>query len=981
MTIKISSIYNLDDVNVTQLRQIAAEFKVDGVANKGLTDLRSAIETSTVFKDKFGDYNEDGLYYFCFGRTGNYICTLEEVSDINHRFIIPSVFNDPSIKTSQQRKEVLLHLAKYDHSGLLTISWEELLLPQMADIAKEFAVVIQYDNITELKELVAKSTKFEKIFGSVSVDDVQFIFHQDDPYRFKTVKQVGLPDTDSEISLLGDGFATPPQSVKQKAVYKHTSKEISCTENYEGILNRKDSEIQHSSTENSNSVDKSGKQKNSNSVDKSSKQKNKKDILKIYSICNIADASVMELNEIARVFEVDIDNIEDGEEVKSAILSSHSYKSKFVNTMTGKTIYGYFCFGKTVNYICALVDLNEKDHRIMLPGKFEHASITKHNEKVMVLLQVNKFSLEDKADLLWEDLLLPQIRDIGKEYQISFSRGGDDVNRLKQKIEKSAEFQRLFGKVSVEHLIYSFDKNTPYTCSNVRKIPEPVSHPSVSGKESVEESVMKSNQSDTSITKPLAHLNEAPTNSNQGVLEDENGKTTEIKVTDLNGELFIKLLDIFELIGNSSSNWDTNWAILQCSKYFLKKFGGYQPKDIVVVWNNSKVINVKTADGLITLEGNKSIYPCTLCCKEVTDDTDGSGMGLQCNKCNRYFHNNCMNTPVTKELYNALTDSPEYIQIFCPDCMAGNKSMEKISLDVDTIRKGITDVSYAAKINSGLVDNVKEAVVNMENTAKTQSGLMKLIPQRRSAESTASIQKNREEKLSKTIIVLKPKEHTNNSSEIRKEFNRKFPDVAVTLAVPTASGSVRLEFQNNVIRNDVAKQWGLDTFGGNSGVRTPTAQPTIGIIKQVDENTEDITEAIQHNYPGTELDFFRRNGQLTGTVKVIFKDHSSYEKAMNEGGLRLCGVKYNMDQYHPKPKVIRCYKCQNYGHIAPKCRAKESRCGICCLTGHQSNQCSSKTTNPKCIHCKGDHFTGSKICKEFKLVEDKLNILYSNNGR
>ena len=409
--------------------------------------------------------------------------------------------------------------------------------------------------------------------------------------------------------------------------------------------------------------------------------------------------------------------------------------------------------------------------------------------------------------------------------------------------------------------------------------------------------------------------------------------------------------------------------------------GGCEAKDILVVWKNNKLVNVKTADGRITLEGNKSIYPCTLCCKEVTDTTDRSGMGLQCNQCNRYFHNNCMNNPVTVELYNALTDSPEYIQIFCPDCMTSKESMEKISSDVDTIRKGITDVSYAAKINSGLVDNVKEAVVNMENTAKTHSGLMKLIPQRHSAESTALIQKNREEKLARTIIVLKPQQHVNNSSEIRKEFNRKFPDIALTLAVPTASGSVRLEFQNNNTRNEVAKEWGLDSFGGNSGVRSPTAQPTIGIIKKVEENTEDITEAIQQRYPGTELDFFRRNGQLTGTVKVIFKAHSSYDRAMNDGGLKICGAKYNLEQYLSKPKVIRCYKCQNYGHIAPKCRAKESRCGICCQAGHQSNQCTSKPTNPKCLHCKGDHFTGAKICKEYKLVEDKLNIIYSNNGR
>ena len=827
-------------------------------------------------------------------------------------------------------------------------------------------VVKKGDSGDCVKGLVSKSKKFRDLLNSKSVEDVLFEFHQDHPYHFKRAKNLHTEEVDSDISLLDSadrGFITPPQNHSEIA-----TKEDGCSE-FETIkVSRKEVDSGNELIDKETIIP----------VEEKSKGKiNKGSLIKIHSVCNINDAVMSELQEIASVFKVDITNLGDRDEMKEAITNNHLYTSKF-----GMATDCYFCFGNNSNYICALVDFNKNEHRVMIPGIFEHASVTSEDIKIMVLLQLLKYDIDGKADLLWKDLLLPQIRDIGKEYDISFKKG-DNVNRLKQKIEKAAGFKRLFGDEKVENLIYSFDKMNPYTCTEVRMDSTANTAPIVAPTEDIESPADDTTNPQIGATpKASSHSSRPPRNIQKDILETKAGEIAEIKVSELTGELMVKLLDVFELNGNSINSWESNWAILQCSKYFLKKFGGYDAKDILVEWKDNKLINVKSLDGSVTLEGNKSIYPCTQCCKEVTDQLDTSGTGLQCNKCNRYFHNSCMDNPVSSKLYDALTNSPEYIQIFCPDCMTSKDSMEKISVDVDTIRKGITDVTYATRLNSGIVNNVKEAVVNMENTTKTQSGLIKLIPQRQSAEINASIQKNREEKLSKTMIVIKPKAHVNNSSEIRKEFNRKFPDVALTLAVSTASGSVRLEFQNNTIRNEVAKKWELDLFGGNAGIRIPTLKPTIGIIKQMDlqENTEDIIDAVQQNYADTQLDFFKRNGKLTGTVKIIFKDHNLYNKAMNDGGLRICGVKYSMEQYISKPKVIRCYKCQNYGHIATKCRAKESRCGRCCQSGHESIQCQSVITNPRCIHCKGDHPTGSKICKEFKTVEDKLQLLYNSNG-
>ena len=250
-----------------------------------------------------------------------------------------------------------------------------------------------------------------------------------------------------------------------------------------------------------------------------------------------------------------------------------------------------------------------------------------------------------------------------------------------------------------------------------------------------------------------------------------------------------------------------------------------------------------------------------------------------------------------------------------------------------------------------------------------------MLPKTLAKQDPDTQKRNKEEKMAKTLIVLKPTSRPNNSHEIRKEFNKQFPDIAIKAAIPTVMGSVRLEFESNSIREEVASKWSQNMFGRNDGIKKPSYLPTVGIIKQVDvtECTEDIIEHIQDVSEDTDVDFFRKNGKLTGTLKLKFKDHEEYKKIMDEGGIKIFGVKYIMDEFVFKPKVIRCYKCQAYGHISHNCRSKTSTCGKCCKEGHESVNCQEEIRHPKCFHCKGEHFTGSKICTEYQKAEGKIN--------
>ena len=70
-------------------------------------------------------------------------------------------------------------------------------------------------------------------------------------------------------------------------------------------------------------------------------------------------------------------------------------------------------------------------------------------------------------------------------------------------------------------------------------------------------------------------------------------------------------------------------------------------------------------------------------------------------------------------------------------------TVEKISSDMETMKN---EMSWAARVNNGLVQGVEKAVVSMEKSTKSSTGLMKMLPKRTTSQSTEEVKRIREEK-------------------------------------------------------------------------------------------------------------------------------------------------------------------------------------------------------------------------------------------
>lgn len=64
--------------------------------------------------------------------------------------------------------------------------------------------------------------------------------------------------------------------------------------------------------------------------------------------------------------------------------------------------------------------------------------------------------------------------------------------------------------------------------------------------------------------------------------------------------------------------------------------------------------------------------------------------------------------------------------------------------------------------------------------------------------------------------------------------------------------------------------------------------------------------------------------------------------------------------------IMRCFRCQSYGHLSTKCKAEEV-CSHCAATGHDRKTCPQKSARPICANCRrvgrsADHDVTSKTC-------------------
>jgi len=162
--------------------------------------------------------------------------------------------------------------------------------------------------------------------------------------------------------------------------------------------------------------------------------------------------------------------------------------------------------------------------------------------------------------------------------------------------------------------------------------------------------------------------------------------------------------------------------------------------------------------------------------------------------------------------------------------------------------------------------------------------------------------------------------------------------------------------------NKQAKSMTSHTKFGGIDVAITLGKPSFsikGVIMGIPHDVED--KEIQDYLKSQGITAAKRimkrvSGQLQKTTAILLSFSKKMPESINFG--------YEKKRVRPYvPPVIRCFKCQQYGHGTDQCHGRV-RCPAC-SQGHEWKECPNKSA-PKCARCGGAHSAAYMGCPKYK---------------
>ena len=431
---------------------------------------------------------------------------------------------------------------------------------------------------------------------------------------------------------------------------------------------------------------------------------------------------------------------------------------------------------------------------------------------------------------------------------------------------------------------------------------------------------------------------------------------------ELTTEQLDNILSRFQLVSPNASD-EEKICLIRCIGLFDSKFRDYENSNVLVGFNKSgNLHDMKSEDDSVKLYDNSD--PCNTCGKNV----DKKDIGFRCCSCTEFFHNRCTSSPLPNKAFDTIATTPAWIKVFCPKCVAAtNRSAESLQ----EIKQGMDELKSKVDVNSKETSRSYSKVTEVKRDIDTS--MNRLAKSLVRPKNQNSEQEMREEN-DRTRLIKKPLDSRVKERDfIFKTLNNEYPGKLIRRCRTTAAGSIIVEFENGAAAQEVEDNWRITLFGGNSGIIKINQQKSTGIVKHIYQNLsqEQIIAEIEKTYPNSKYDFFQHDGNFTGTLKITFKDENTLTSAKFTGlGINL--QKYAVEDYKYKPKVIKCNRCQKFGHIERLCNSETPKCAKCATEGHKTDDCVVESANYKCAHCSQNHITGSKICEVIRNKESQL---------
>lgn len=386
-------------------------------------------------------------------------------------------------------------------------------------------------------------------------------------------------------------------------------------------------------------------------------------------------------------------------------------------------------------------------------------------------------------------------------------------------------------------------------------------------------------------------------------------------------------------------------------------------------------------------------------CNACDDDIDVNTHGIKCYSCKCWFHA----IGCCKEEYNVSSSSafnnhlqPAALNIgpykgrfgnwkwFCDFCetlaeeAAAADNVDRVDLLDSKI--GMIQSNFDNKFNELkelIMDKISPATVNNDITTYASIASNLTTSCKHSVENLPQVMKIEKDGTGKPVCPTElEKICVENGIAVTKTFTMK-KSSASGVIVGSKKDAAKLKEKINVV------------FPENKVEKVLTRAPTINVsglarkyepenlITMIKKQNSGISELFANDSTNPEdlllnvlaIKPQKKNENLfCATIRVS----NVIRSVIGKQGMRLYIGTQATCKVHDHVYVLRCYKCQSFGHHSSNC-TNTATCGYCGEEGHQTRDCQYKDNSDKkcCINCKHanldelDHEANSVACPTF----------------
>ncbi len=213
-----------------------------------------------------------------------------------------------------------------------------------------------------------------------------------------------------------------------------------------------------------------------------------------------------------------------------------------------------------------------------------------------------------------------------------------------------------------------------------------------------------------------------------------------------------------------------------------------------------------------------------------------------------------------------------------------------------------------------------------------------------------------------------------NSSRIKSEVNRCKPKLNIQQAYPLPRGGIALHLESPEDTQEALKPW-PQAFGSEVTPHKPSrylaqSKVIVGSVK-THFSEQSIKSDLAQRYPNigpvAVRRFYHRHTKHPLPLIELTCDNKTGADWINSG-VTILGNDYRVE---PKRRfrVVRCYHCQSFGHVAKNCRNP----AVCCQCGSNHPNMHNCTMPANCANCQSAHPADSKLCPVYSAVVTKLH--------